>query len=133
MSRNSHIPENLSITSLESIFCDSRSQRRPATPTFQMFSITSHLESIFYRQLAESRDFTEIALKLNAKNPDAPNSEIPPRAYVGSSRQSPDEDNYRDSGLDETESRMTTLGWLTADRGDGDAVWRHPLNRAAPS
>src|ERR1039458_9816558 len=70
LSRNSHILWNLSVTSLESIFCDSSCQRRPANPTFQGFSMASHLKSIFYSQLAESRAFTETAGKLNAKNPD---------------------------------------------------------------
>ena len=78
LSRNSHILGDLSITSLESRFCDSSSQGHPVTPTFAGFSVASHLESIFYCQLAESRDFTEIAEKLNAKNPDPSKK---PKAY----------------------------------------------------
>jgi hypothetical protein len=68
VTRNFHSPGILSITRLESIFYDSSSQRPPATPTFSELSIASRLESIFYRQPADSRDFTEIAKKLNAKN-----------------------------------------------------------------
>ena len=68
LSRNSHILGDLSITSLESRFCDSSSRRRPVTHTFPGSSIASRLESRFYRQLADSRDFTEIAKKLNAEN-----------------------------------------------------------------
>ena len=70
--RNSHIPVILSITTLESIFCDSSSRRPPVTHTFPGPSIASRVESRFYRQLADSRDFTEIAGKLNAKNRRAP-------------------------------------------------------------
>src|ERR1039458_7277611 len=81
LSRNSHIPGILSITSLESKFCGSSSQRHPVTPTFPGFSVASRLESKFYRQLADSRDFTEIARKLNAKNPDQPNPELAPPQY----------------------------------------------------
>jgi hypothetical protein len=80
VTRNSHIPWILSITSLESIFCDSRSQRPPVTPTFPGFSVANRLESIFYLQLADSLDFTEIAEELSAKNPDQPNSELAPRS-----------------------------------------------------
>src|ERR1039458_4399688 len=75
LSRTSHIPGDTSITSLESGFCDSSSQRHPVTPTFSGFSIASRLESRFYRQLADSRDFTETAGKLNAKDPDQPDSQ----------------------------------------------------------
>ena len=81
LSRNSHILGVLSITALESRFCDFRSRRRPVTPTFPGFSIASHLESGFYRQLADSRDFTEIAEKLNAKDP--------PSRHSGRSPESP--------------------------------------------
>jgi hypothetical protein len=70
--RNSHIPGVLSVTGLESIFCDSSGRRPPVTPTFQGFSVASRLESGFYRQLADSRDFTEIAEELNAENRRAP-------------------------------------------------------------
>jgi hypothetical protein len=86
LSRNSHILGDLSITSLESRFCDPSSRRRPVTPTFPGFSVASRLESRFYRQLADSREFTEIANKLNARNPDKPTSEIAPRHTRGLGR-----------------------------------------------
>src|ERR1017187_42194 len=83
---NSHIPGVLSVTGLESRFCDFRSQRPPVTYTFSGFSIASRLESIFYRQLADSREFTEIAEKLNTKNPDQPNPEFAPRRLTAHAR-----------------------------------------------
>ena len=67
VNRNPHIPGVLSITRLESRFCDFRSQRPPVTLTFPGSSIASRLESIFYGQPADSRDFTEIAKKIKRK------------------------------------------------------------------
>jgi len=43
------------------------------------------------------------------------------RETLQGTQEKPDKDNYRDSGLDETESRMTTLGGAWAGREDGDA------------